>query len=105
MFADDSLLFLEENKENIGRALEIVQEFAMASGSQCNIEKSRRISLSEADSFDYADWTVEVIKRGNIVRHLGIPMGVGTSPKQACDWTMERIRKKLKRWEFTLLPF
>ena len=71
-----------------------MQEFATASGSQCNIEKSRLISLSEADFIDYAGWTGEFIKRANTVRYLGIPMGVGTYPKQAFDWMMERIRRK-----------
>ncbi len=105
MFADDSLLFLQAEKENIRRALEIVQNFATASGSQCSIEKSRLISLTEANSFDYAGWTGEVIRKGNIVRHLGIPLGMGTSQKQAVDWTLEKIKRKLKRWEFSLLPF
>ena len=44
LFENDSLLFLKVELENISKALEIVQLFAMASGSQCNIEKSRLIA-------------------------------------------------------------
>ena len=75
LFADDSLLFLKVEQENIKRALEIVHLFALASGSQCNIEKSRLISLTRSDGLDYAGWTREVVKKGNIFKHLGAPLG------------------------------
>ena len=71
MFADDSMLFLKAEADNVRKALEIVQTFGVASGSECNIEKSRLISLLEDIKFDYAGWSGEVVKRGNIFRHLG----------------------------------
>ena len=81
LFANDFLLFLKANLQNMRRALEIVHLFAKASVSQCNIEKSRLISLTESDGFDYAGWTREVVSRGKIFRHLGAPLGCFTSSK------------------------
>ena len=105
MFADDSLLFLKAEGNNVRKALELVQLFATASGSQCNIEKSRLISLTEEDGFGSSGWTGDIINRGNIIRHLGMPIGEGTTNKQSFDWVLERIQKKMKRWEFILTPF
>ena len=95
MFVDDSLLFLQAEKANIRKALETVQNFATTSRSQCNIEKSRLISPTEAGIFDYyASWVGEVIKRGNIVRHLGIPLGVGTSQKKSIGLDLRKNKKE-----------
>ena len=95
MFTGDSLLFLKAEENNVRKALEIVQLFSIASGSQCNIEKSRLISLSEEDSFDTFGWTGDIVHRGNIVRHLGIPIEEGTTYKQAFDWIHDKIQKKI----------
>ena len=40
LFANDSLFFLKADPQNLRQGLEIVQLFAQALGSQCNIEKS-----------------------------------------------------------------
>ena len=75
------------------------------SGSECNIEKSRLISLLEDIKFDYAGWSGEVVKRGNIFRHLGAPLGEGTTFNQALNWFQDRLKQKIKRWENILVPF
>ena len=81
LFADDSLLFLKAKLDNLRKALQIVQLFAPTSWSKCNIEKSRMISLTESDGFDYAGRTREVVGKGTIFRHLGAPLGYYTTPK------------------------
>ena len=98
LFADDSLLFLKVDTQNVRRGLALVQLFAQASGSQCNIGKSRLISLTKSDGFDYVGWTREVLGKGKILRHLGAPLGYYTSPKQAFEWVQERIQKKMSKW-------
>ena len=100
LFTNKSLLFLKAEQENIRKALEIVQLFAIALGSQCNIEKSRLISLMESDRFDYARWIGEVISRGMIFRHLKALLGCYITPKQAFNWVQERIQKKMNKWRY-----
>ena len=54
----------------------MIQEFAWASDSQCNIEKSILILLLEDASFDPANWNGEVVNKGQVFRHLRMPLGV-----------------------------
>ena len=93
LFANDSLLFLMADPQNLRKGLEIVQLFAQALGSQCNIEKSWLISLPKSNGFDYAGRTGDVVGKGKIFRHLGAPLGCYTSSKQAFEWVQERIQK------------
>jgi len=65
-FVNNSLLFLKVEPKTLRKALEIVQLFAIASRSQCNIEKSRLISLIKSDGLDYAGWIGEVVGKGMI---------------------------------------
>ena len=83
MFVDDSLVFLKADREVVRNALEVVQLFAEASGSKCNIEKSKMISLAEEDSFHSNAWLGDVIPRGKNFRNLGAPLGVRTTFKHA----------------------
>ena len=62
-FTNDSLLLLKVEPNNLRKALEIVQLFATALGSKCNIEKSRMISLIESNGFDYVG-TGEIVGKG-----------------------------------------
>ena len=66
LFVDDSLMYLKVEKENLRKALEIVHLSATISGSQCNIEKSRLISLAKNHNFDYTRWNGELVRKGNI---------------------------------------
>ena len=94
-----------QSSQSIRRALEIVQLFATASRSQCNVEKSWLISLTESNGFDHAGWTGEVVGKGKIFWHLGAPMGYYKSPKQAFEWEQERIQKKMDKERYVLPPF
>jgi hypothetical protein len=40
MFADDTLLFLEGNRDNMERALTVINGFGVASGAKLNLHKS-----------------------------------------------------------------
>ena len=85
LFVNDSLLFLKGHPQNPRRGLEIVQLFAQALGSQCNIKKSWLLSLIQSNSFDYARWIGDVVGKGKIFRHLGALLGCYTSSKQAFE--------------------
>ena len=63
------------------------------------------ISLTEGKSFDPSCWNGEVVHKGEIFRHLGILLGVDISPKQPFEWMMAKVRTKMQRWDYVLLPF
>ena len=71
MFADDSLLFLKAEDRVVRNALDVIQIFSIASSSQCNIEKSRLISLIEEHSFDPSSWNGKIVHKGEVFRHPG----------------------------------
>ena len=52
LFADNSLHFLKVEPDNLRKVLEITQLFATASRAQCDVKKSRLISLIECK----VDW-------------------------------------------------
>lgn len=105
MFADDSLLFLQDDSIGLRNALQVVQDFSLASGSKCNIEKSKLIQISEDNNYDPSLWLGEIVHPGTIVRHLGAPLGVGVSSRKKFDWVMHRVRDKMHRWDFVDLSF
>ena len=105
MSVDDSSLSIKAEDTVVRNALEVIQTFALALGSQCNIEKSRLISLTEGYSFDPSYWNGEIVHKGEVFRHLGTPLGIGISAKQQFNWIWEKISRKLKRWKYILLPF
>ena len=94
MFAYDSLLFLKAEDRVIRNALEVIQSFDVASGSQCNIDKSRLIFLTEGHSFDPSCWNGEIVHKGEIFRHLGTLQEVDISGKQQFDWIWAKVLKK-----------
>ena len=49
MFADDTLLLLDGTKENMDRALTVIQRFGAASGAKLNLHKSVGIWLAATD--------------------------------------------------------
>ena len=82
MFTDDTLLFLKAEDCVIQNALTIIQTFSVASGSQCNTEKSRMISLIEGHSFGASYWNGEIVHKGEVLRHLGTLLGVDIFAKK-----------------------
>ena len=63
------------------------------------------ISLIEGQSFDPSCWNGEVVHKGEVFRHLEIPLGVDILPKQQFHWMMAKVLNKMKRWDYVLLPF
>ena len=97
-------MFLHANSDNLRKALELLQGFSSASRSKCSIDKSRLILLTEGADFYPSSWIGEVISKGHVVRHLGVPLGVGITHKQAFDWVKLKVSQKIQHWQWMLLP-
>ena len=89
----------------IERPLEIVQLFATTLGSQCNVVKSRLISLTTCDKFEYVDKMGEVVGKGIIFCHFRAPLDFCMTPKQAFESVQQKFKKKMRKWGYILLPF
>lgn len=80
MFADDATFFCQGGKEDLDAILHIYKEHCTASGSMMNEKKTLALWLGNGSR---PDWTHEYkfhwVKVGEIIRHLGFPLGVDIS--------------------------
>lgn len=77
MFADDTLLLLDGNKENMDRALTVIHRFGVASGAKLNLHKSVGIWLSDMErTWQWGEAAgLKWLLPGKITRYLGFPFG------------------------------
>ena len=68
-------MFLQASIENLGRSMQVWDQFALASGLHINWRKSSVISCTESD-LECLGLQGSVITRGSIYPHLGYPLGV-----------------------------
>ena len=97
LFEDKSLLFLKVSSNTLIMALQVIQKFAVASRSQCNIDKSSLTLLTEKDVFDPSYWNVEVVNKGQVFRNLGMPLTIDILNTQRFKWVWKKVQRKLKR--------
>lgn len=67
----------------------------MASGSVCSIKKSRFLIISKYNSFDPSAWSSDFAHKGEIIKHLGAPLGVNVSNRMNFDWVVSKIQGKI----------
>lgn len=100
MFADDTLLFLEGNRENMERALTVINRFGAASGAKLNLHKSVGIWLSHNERT--WQWGEEAglkwLLPGEVTRYLGYPFGLNIPQREKDGKMLGQIRKHLSKW-------
>ena len=47
----------------------------------------------------------EIINTRKVCHHLGAPLQVDILDRERFEWAWDHIQKKLKAWEFVLIPF
>eukprot|EP00249_Psilotum_nudum_P035440 c56044_g1_i1 orf=2-235(-) len=72
------MVFCDVAEEEMDRALKLFGTHCLTSGSKLNTQKSTTIWLSVGE---HAEWTrkygFQWILKGQVVRYLGFPVGVG----------------------------
>lgn len=100
MFADDTLLFLDGTKDNIDRALTVIQRFGAASGAKLNLHKSVGLWLSKNERT--WQWGEEVgmkwLLPGEVTKYLGYPFGLNLPQREKDGKMLGQIRKHLAKW-------
>lgn len=83
MFADDTLLFLEGNQNNMIRAPTVINRFGVASGAKLNMHKS--IGIWVAHTKKTWQWGEEAdlkwLKPSEVTNYLGYPFGLHIDKK------------------------
>ena len=100
MFADDTLIFLDGTKDNLDRALNVINRFGAASGAKLNLHKSVGIWISQQERI--WQWGEEAgmkwIVPGEVTRYLGYPFGLNISQKDKDGKMLGQIQKHLPKW-------
>ena len=100
MFADDTLLFLDGTRDNLDRALQVINRFGAASGAKLNLHKS--IGLWLAQNERQWHWGEEAglkwLQPGEVTHYLGYPFGLHIPQRVKDEKMMGQIRKHLLRW-------
>ena len=100
MFADDTLLFLDGTRDNMDRALTVINRFGAASGAKLNLHKSVGLWLSQQERT--WQWGEEAgmkwLLPGEVTRYLGYPFGLNIPQKEKDGKMLGQIRKHLSKW-------
>lgn len=100
MFAYDTLLFLDGTRDNMDRALTVINRFGVASGAKLNLHKSVGLWLSQQErTWQWGEearmkWLVP----GEVTRCLGYPFGLNIPQKDKDGKNLGQICKHLSKW-------
>ena len=100
MFANDTLLLLEGNPENMDRAIAVINKFSAASGAKLNLHKSVGVWVANATR----TWTwgeeagMKWLQPGEVTRYLGYPFGIQLTQNEKDNKMLGQVRKHLQRW-------
>jgi hypothetical protein len=100
MFADDTLLLLDSNKENMDRALAVIHRFGAASGAKLNLHKYVGIWLSEHKrTWQWGEATsLKWLPQGEVTRYLGFPFGLRIPQQEKDNKMLSQLWKHLSIW-------
>ncbi|KAJ9677624.1 hypothetical protein PVL29_022550 [Vitis rotundifolia] len=99
LFADDTLLFCEDNRDQLVFWKWVVTCFEVVSGLKINLQKSEIIPVGEVEEVDRAA-AVFGCKVGNLpTTYLGLPLGAPHNSCRVWDGVEERFKRKLATWK------
>ncbi|KAG7563755.1 Endonuclease/exonuclease/phosphatase superfamily [Arabidopsis suecica] len=99
-FADDSLLFCQAAEEQCRHLLQILQDYAEASGQYVNFQKSA-ILFGKTVSPEIQQNIIRltgISKIGGFGRYLGLPEAIGRNKYNAFSYIVQRVKNKLESW-------
>lgn len=101
-FADDTMIFLSPEADNIVNIKRILQCFQLISGLKINFSKS---SLFSWDNLDVHDWSDILGCRVCDLPIKYLVASIGTNPRRKVFWKplIEKFEKKLAGWKCSYL--
>ena len=99
LFADDTLLFCEDNKDQLDFWKWVVSCFEVVLGLKINMQKSKIILVGGVEDVDRVA-AVFGCKVGNLfTTYLGLPLGAPHNSCRVWDVVEERFKRKLATWK------
>ncbi|WKA03180.1 hypothetical protein VitviT2T_021306 [Vitis vinifera] len=99
LFADDTLLFCEDDRDQLIFWKWVVICFEVVSGLKINLQKSEIIPIGGVEEVDRVG-AVFGCKVGNLpTNYLGLPLGASHKSCRVWDGVEERFKRKLAMWK------
>ena len=105
LFADDTMFFLQANKNNCKALQSILNRYELASGQTINKEKSA-ITFSRkapAELKDMVKQELQIQKEGGVGKYLGLPEQFGRRKRDLFATILDRIQQKARGWSTKFL--
>jgi hypothetical protein len=105
LYADDAVIFVNPDRDEVDKIMEILQGFGDASGLCLNPAKST-VAPIRCDGIDLAtvlhNFGGQVV--GFPIRYLGMPVVLGRIRLVHLQYILDRIRARLAGWKGRLMP-
>ena len=99
LYADDTLIFCEANKEQLKYLSWILMWFEALSGLKINLNKSEIIPIGPVDNAEELAKDLGCKPRALPTSYLGLPLGAKHKAVGVWDSIEERFRKRLAAWK------
>lgn len=100
MFADDTLLLFDGTRNNLDKALSVINKFGAVSGAKLNMRKSTGLWLSSGPrTWQWGENAcLKWLEKWEVTRYLGYPFGIDIAQKEKDAKMLSQIKKNLLRW-------
>ena len=99
MYADDTAIFVNPIKEDIGALTELLNKFGEASGLKTNFKKSSVVPIRcEGIDLDYVLGGLPIIKTNFPIKYLGLPLTTGRLKRVHFQPIIDKAIGKLTAW-------
>ena len=101
LFADDTILYIENPKDSIGKLLELTSEFSKAAGYNINRQKSLAFLYTNNEKSEREiKESIPCTTATKIIKYLGINLPKGTKELYTENYKtlMKEIKDDINRW-------
>ncbi|XP_026441443.1 uncharacterized protein LOC113340523 [Papaver somniferum] len=98
-FADDTLLFVDADEDEVTRILIILTIFETLTGMKLNLEKSSMISVGADDNIHSLAKILGCKTEKLPIKYLGMPIGAHIRNTSVWDYVIERMEIRLASWK------
>ena len=102
-FADDLLIFLQNDPTSVRNLSTILNDFGMVSGLQLNHTKSKIYMGPCIEDKDFITHTLRVNEGSLPVPYLGLPLISTSIHKTHCQPILQKIKNRISSWKNRLL--
>lgn len=103
IYVDDILIFMKADINGVQAIKRVFQKLEIYVGLQSNTEKPR-VMCSKEFAYKEEILSIPSLQEGELpIKYLSVPLSVQCIEDEMCNDLLDKIRKKIRRWECNLL--